>query len=126
MIEKNKRIYIKEYFNDGQQFKEGDIIDFDMPSFVTGEFEAHVYIDTDGDAYIKKSENYFDTCRDYEIRKPYDIEETDVSLEIKNGAKAYADTFTLKVDHGSWHAIKMRDFTAGAEFALNILSKKNS
>jgi len=38
--------------------------------------------------------------------------------KIKNLAKAYADSFTYKIDDCGWHEQKERDFTAGYHAAL--------
>jgi hypothetical protein len=64
MVNKNDRVYIKEWFNETQKFKEGDIIEFEMPSFCSGDYLATIYLDTDGDPYIEKSQNYYSGCRD--------------------------------------------------------------
>ena len=69
MIPKNERIYIKEWFNNDQNFKEGDVIEFEMPSFCSGDYEAKIYIDNDGDPYIDKSDNYYNGCRDLYVRE---------------------------------------------------------
>ena len=69
MIPKNDRIYIKEWFNNDQNFKEGDVIEFEMPSFCSGDYEAKIYIDNDGDPYIDKSDNYYNGCRDLYVRE---------------------------------------------------------
>jgi signal peptidase I len=68
-INKNDRIYIREWFNNDQQFKDGDIIEFEMPSFCSGDYEATIYIDTDGDPYIDKSFDYYIGCRDLCIKQ---------------------------------------------------------
>lgn len=69
MIEKNERFYIKEWFDVAQEYNDGDILDFKMPSFYGGEYSAKIYIDSDGDPYIEKSKNYYEGCRNYEIRQ---------------------------------------------------------
>lgn len=67
MIEKNKRKYIKQWFDDTQQFNDGDTLFFEMPSFCSGEYKAEIYLDNDGDPYIKKSKIYYQGCRDIYI-----------------------------------------------------------
>jgi hypothetical protein len=69
MVDKNKRTYIMEFFNSCDDIKDGDIIEFEMPSFCSGEYRARIYIDNDGDPYIDQDEDYFSGCRDYEIIK---------------------------------------------------------
>lgn len=64
MIPKNNRIYIKQWFNDNQNFKQGDVVQFDMPPFCSGDYSAKVFIDNDGDPYIDKNNNWYDGCRD--------------------------------------------------------------
>lgn len=68
-IAKNKRVYIMDWFDDSQTFKDGDIIEFEMPSFCSGDYEARIYIDNDGDPYINKKDDYSKGCRDYYIRE---------------------------------------------------------
>ena len=46
----------------------GDIIEFEMPSFCSGDYLATVYGDELG-LYINASDNYFEGCRDFEIIK---------------------------------------------------------
>jgi hypothetical protein len=67
IITKKNRVYVKAWFNDNQKIKYGDIIEFEMPSFCSGEYKAKIYIDDDGDPYIDKSDNYYDGCRDLYI-----------------------------------------------------------
>ena len=62
---KNNRVYINEWF-DTQEYKEGDKIYFEMPGFCSGDYEATVYIDNDGDPYIDKKYDFSKGCRDYE------------------------------------------------------------
>ncbi len=69
MIEKNNRVYIRDWFDKEQQFKEGDILEFEMPSFCSGDYNTEIHLDNDGDPYIKKSESYYDGCRDIYIVK---------------------------------------------------------
>ena len=69
MISKNNRVYIREWFNKNQEFKDGDILEFEMPSFCTGDYEAIIYIDSDGDPYIYKSNDYYKGCRDLFVRQ---------------------------------------------------------
>jgi hypothetical protein len=68
MIPKHNRSYLT-YLNSAKKFKDGDIIVFEMPSFVSGDFEATVYLDTDGDPYIDKESDYMKGCRDWSISK---------------------------------------------------------
>ena len=64
MIEKSERLYIKQWFDDNQEFKQEDKLVFDMPSFCSGDYTAKIHLDNDGDAYIKKSKSYYSGCRD--------------------------------------------------------------
>lgn len=36
MIDKNNRVYINGWFESNQKIKEGDVIEFEMPSFCSG------------------------------------------------------------------------------------------
>lgn len=74
MINKNDRVYINDWFNSDQKLKEGDVIDFEMPPFCSGEYSAKIFIDNDGDPFIKKSDDYSEGCRDYELIKKEDYE----------------------------------------------------
>lgn len=47
------------------KFKEGDVIEFEMPSFCSGEYKAVVKNDVDFGLYIDEDDNYFDGCRDF-------------------------------------------------------------
>lgn len=69
MIPKNNRFYISEWFDKKKEFKDGDVVVFDMPPFCSGDYSAKVYIDNDGDPYIKRSLNFYDGCRDLYITK---------------------------------------------------------
>ncbi len=62
MIEKHERLYIKQWFNKDQKFEQGDKLIFDMPPFCSGNYTAKIYLDNDGDAYIKKSKDYSSGC----------------------------------------------------------------
>ena len=64
-IEKQNRQYIKHWFKKDQQFNDGDILQFEMPSFCSGDYSTRIYLDTDGDPYINKSESYYNGCRDF-------------------------------------------------------------
>lgn len=68
MIPKNNRIYINDYFHKNQEFNEGDILEFEMPSFCSGTYETKIYLDNDGDPYIDKFESYINGCRDLFIQ----------------------------------------------------------
>jgi len=50
-----------------KDLKEGDIIDFEMPSFCSGDYSAKVEKDDLG--LYSTDELYFDGCRDFSIRK---------------------------------------------------------
>jgi hypothetical protein len=67
MIDKNKRIYIKDWFNEDQKFNDGDILEFEMPSFCSGDYSARIYLDNDGDPYINIKDNHYNGCRDLNI-----------------------------------------------------------
>lgn len=66
-IKKNKRIYINEWFQRDQIYKEGDTLVFEMPPFCSGDYSAKIYLDNDGDPYIKRKDNYMNGCRTYWI-----------------------------------------------------------
>lgn len=68
MLPKDKRCYIRAWFNTYQQFNDGDILEFKMPSFCSGDYEARIYIDSDGDPYINRLDSYYDGCRDFSIK----------------------------------------------------------
>ena len=67
-IEKQNRQYIKHWFKKDQQFNDGDILQFEMPPFCSGEYSTRIYLDTDGDPYINKSESFYNGCRDFYIK----------------------------------------------------------
>lgn len=69
MVNKNDRVYIREWFGETQAFNSGDVIEFEMPPFCSGDYTAVIYLDSDGDPYINKSENYYKGCRDLFIRE---------------------------------------------------------
>lgn len=75
MINKNNRVYIRDWFNNETEFNEGDTVNFEMPSFCSGEYTAMVYLDNDNDPYIKKSDDYSDGCRDYFLIKKEEYED---------------------------------------------------
>jgi len=62
-------INIKEEIGDKyyKKFKEGQTIIFEMPSFCSGDYEAKIYKDENG-LYINKENNFFKSCRDFEIK----------------------------------------------------------
>ena len=49
-------------------FQEGDLIIFEMPSFCSGDYQAVVHVDTSG-PYIDNENNYFEGCRDFEVKR---------------------------------------------------------
>ena len=49
-----------------EQIKVGDIIDFEMPSFCSGDYQAIVQEDKYG-LFINEEDNYINSCRDFEI-----------------------------------------------------------
>ncbi len=52
--------------NDFQiSFKTDDVIEFEMPSFCSGEYQAVVKHDADFGLYIDEEQNYFEGCRDF-------------------------------------------------------------
>ena len=55
--------------NEEGEFEEGDQIIFEMPSFCTGDYGAIVHVDPTFGPYIPEEDNYFKSCRDYEIIK---------------------------------------------------------
>ena len=64
MINKNKRVYISDWFTKEQKFTVGDKVEFEMPPFCSGDYSAIIYIDAEGDPYISKDNDYYDGCRD--------------------------------------------------------------
>lgn len=70
----------KTYVND-IEVEEGDIIRFEMPPFCSGEYVTIVETDDNGN-YIKKKDDFFEACRDYEIIKPDDRYYEDFKKEI--------------------------------------------
>ena len=48
--------------------KENDIIEFEMPSFCSGDYSAIIQKDSNG-LYISKEDNYLSECRDYKLLK---------------------------------------------------------
>lgn len=62
-MEKFSLINISEDFK--FSFKEGDLIEFEMPSFCSGDYKAVVKKDKDFGLYIDKDNNYFEGCRDF-------------------------------------------------------------
>lgn len=69
MIHKNNRVYIKDWFDIPVNFEAGDTIEFEMPQFCSGDYIAEIYIDSEGDAYIDKSNDYYKGCRDFDLVK---------------------------------------------------------
>ena len=67
-----KKIYLNQIFQNDVAFlkkcEEGDIIEFEMPPFCSGDYQAKIYKDELG-LYINKKDNYFDSCRDYYLIK---------------------------------------------------------
>lgn len=66
MIPKHNRSYLT-HLPSTDELKEGAIIVFEMPSFVSGDYMAPVYFDTDGDPYINKELDYMNGCRNWQI-----------------------------------------------------------
>lgn len=63
-----KKDYLFQIFQKDVAFladlKEGDIIEFEMPSFCSGEYIATIHKDEIG-LYIDRKENQYEGCRDY-------------------------------------------------------------
>lgn len=57
----------------GINFQEGDVIDFEMPPFCSGEYKAVVKKDPDFGLYIDKDDNYFEGCRDFVVYRNGEI-----------------------------------------------------
>ena len=68
----NKKIYLNNLFQDDlelfKSIENGDVIDWEMPSFCSGDYQAVVYEDELG-LYIKSKDNYYKGCRDLYIIK---------------------------------------------------------
>lgn len=47
------------------KFEVNDVIEFEMPSFCTGDYKAVVKKDDDFGLYIDSKDNYFEGCRDF-------------------------------------------------------------
>ena len=47
------------------KFEEGDVIEYEMPSFCSGEYRAVVEKDEDFGLCINAEDNYFEGCRDF-------------------------------------------------------------
>lgn len=66
-----KKDYLVQLFQNDQKFlsscREGDIIEFDMPPFCSGDYEAKIYKDENG-LYIKRKDNYLGGCRYYFLK----------------------------------------------------------
>ncbi len=67
-----KKTYLAQILQDEpvifSNIAEGDTIEFEMPSFCSGDYLATVYGDANG-LYINTSDNYFEGCRDFGIIK---------------------------------------------------------
>ena len=50
-------------------FEEGDVIEFEMPSFCSGDYNAVVKKDDDFGLYINSEDNYFEGCRDFIVKR---------------------------------------------------------
>jgi hypothetical protein len=55
------------------QFQENDVIEFEMPSFCTGDYKAIVKKDPDFGLYINKEDAYFEGCRDFVVYRNGEI-----------------------------------------------------
>lgn len=51
------------------KFEEGDVIEFEMPSFCSGEYQAVVKKDEEYGLYIEDGEEYFEACRDFTVTR---------------------------------------------------------
>ena len=47
------------------KFRAGDVIEFEMPSFCSGDYKAVVMKDEEFGLYIDAEDNYFEGCRDF-------------------------------------------------------------
>jgi len=61
-------IQLSQQYNGLDKLKEGDIIQFEMPPFCSGDYEAVVKRDASG-LYIEHDDNYFNGARDINIKK---------------------------------------------------------
>jgi len=64
-MEKFSLINVSEDFQ--LKFKAGDVIEFEMPSFCSGDYEAVVKKDKDFGLYIDEDNNHFEGCRDFRV-----------------------------------------------------------
>jgi len=62
-MEKFSLINVSQDFN--MSFEVGDVIEFEMPSFCSGEYKAVVQKDDNFGLYINSEDNYFEGCRDF-------------------------------------------------------------
>jgi hypothetical protein len=60
LFQHNKKLLIEA--------KENDIIEFEMPSFCSGDYHAIIYKDDNG-LYIEQTNNHLSACRDYRLIK---------------------------------------------------------
>jgi hypothetical protein len=68
---KNDRFYIDELLAKAGEdiVSDGDLLEFEMPSFCSGDYHAVIYFDEQNYPYILKSQNYLEGCRDWSIRR---------------------------------------------------------
>lgn len=48
-------------------FDDGDIIEFEMPSFCSGDYSAIIHFDENKEPNIDKKDDWYEGCRDYHI-----------------------------------------------------------
>jgi hypothetical protein len=53
----------------GNDMEEGDTIEFEMPSFCSGDYSAKIYKDSKFGLFIFKEDDYLSVCRDFKIIK---------------------------------------------------------
>lgn len=68
MSDKKYLFTFEGYENYLVKAEEGDVIDFEMPSFCSGDYQATIKRDEHG-LYIDGRDNYMRGCRDFEIIK---------------------------------------------------------
>jgi len=64
-MEKFSLINVSEDFK--LKFQEGDVIEFEMPPFCSGDYSAVVKKDKDYGLYIEDGDEYFEACRDFRV-----------------------------------------------------------
>ena len=54
-------------------FEEGDIIEFEMPSFCSGDYKAVVKSHPKYGLYVDRKDSHFEGCRDFTVKRNGEI-----------------------------------------------------